>query len=272
MKTILMVSLLALMVGSIFAFAGAFAMAEDTTSKNLIDNSDLNQAEIAQSLSVIGPVGALLGYAEKTDGSDARHIRMWVGKVRTAQINSTILNEANAIREQYKDDKKTMNQKLKELAESIKGSKNSVDSYQGLLVIGRGKEHVTYRLLSKEIDNDSVSFYILPNNIPNNSSANDKKGFLVGLGKKLGLIKNSNIITSVDTNNLDSVGELTLDRTKFDSITLWKGSMSLDSGNYTGDWNMDLMSAKWIWWPNPGMHDSLAGQQDQGQPFAETGN
>ena len=101
MKNILMVSLLTLVVVSVFAFAGVFAIATDTTSAPLaglsVSNSDLNPAEMA-SISVIGPVGALLGYAEKTDGSDARHIRMWIGRVRIASVNSSVLDQATAIR------------------------------------------------------------------------------------------------------------------------------------------------------------------------------
>ncbi|MCX6742236.1 MAG: hypothetical protein NTX24_03630 [Candidatus Pacearchaeota archaeon] len=272
MKTILMVSLLTLMIVSIFA--GAFVLAEDVTDL-AVDNSDLNQAEIEQSLSVIGPVGALIGYAEKTDGSDARHIRMWIGKVRTTTFNASILEEAKNLKEQYKGDPAVLRQKLKELLQNYKPKSAEIDSYQGILVIGRGKEHVTYRLLEKnenDVNNGSISFYILPQNLADNSTANEKKGFFVGLGRKLGIIKTPKVITSTDTSNLDVVGELSLDRIKFDSITLWKGDMNLESGSYKGDWNMDLMSAKSLWWPNPGLHKKVAGQQTQGQPFAETDN
>ena len=174
--------------------------------------------------------------------------------------------------DQYKGNATVMRQKLRELAQSAKSSTNLTDSYEGILIVGRGKDHVTYMLLSNEVSNNSVSFDILPYAPLNNSTSTAKKGFFVGLGKKLGIIKAQNVITSADTSNSNVVGELSLDRTTFSSITLWKGDMNLGSGDYAGDWNMDLMSAKFFWWPNQGLNNRTVGQQDQGQPFAETSN
>ena len=242
----------------VFFLASFVAVIADEVSEN---NSALEsqEADVQQSLSVIKPISAIMGYAETEDGTDAQYIRMWIGKVRTIPLTSDIIQQAKDIRKQYKDDKETMKEKLTELAQSYKADVSETDSYQGLLVIGKGKDHETYRLLSKDISNESVSFYILEKNNVSVSSGSEGKGFFLGLGKKLGFVKKQTVVQA-DISNLNPIGEITLDKESFDSITLWKGSMEMDSGTYKGSWNLDTFSAGNLWWPRPWWGKTLNGQ------------
>lgn len=261
MKKLMLYSILLVLVLSIFATV--FVLAEES-------NAEPDESDIDKRLVVIRPFAALMGYAEKEDGTDARHIRLWIGKVKIFPLTQDIVNESKEIRRQYKDDKETMKEKLKELAQKYKEN-DTIDSYQGILVVGRGKEHVTYRVLSKEVSNETASFYILEKDVVSeNSTKTEKKGFFWGLGKRLGLVKEQVIINPEDTSNLNIIGEFSLNGEKFESIHLWKGSMILDEGIYEGSWNLDLMSAGFLWWPHPGLHKAFAsGQQKDKENLEE---
>ncbi len=251
-KTILASALL------VFLLVSFVSVVADEVSETT-DSLDAQETDVQQALSVIKPISAVIGYAEKEDGEDARHIRMWVGKVRTIPLTSDIVQQARDIREKYKDNPETMKEKLKELAQEYKTEASEIDSYQGILVIGKGQEHETYRLLSKEITDETVTFYILEKNVVS-ETAPQETGFFLGLGRKLGFVKKQ-VVVQADSSDLNILGEITLDKEQFDSITLWKGSMELDSGTYEGTWDMNLFSAGNLWWPKQWWPKGLTQQE-----------
>lgn len=264
MKSFLVISILAVLVLSIFS--SVFVLAED-------DESDDQEQDVDKSLVVLRPFTSLAGYAENENGEDARHIRLWIGKAKTFVLTQEIVDQVKEIREQYKDDPETMREKLKELAQEYKENSEN-DSYQGVLVIGKGKDHQMYGLVSKEVNNESATFYILEKKVVSENSTSvkpEKKGFFWGLGKRLGFIKNQVITEPVNEDNVNVIGEISIDSEKFETITLWKGTMELDSGNYEGSWDVDLMSASSLKWPNPGQHKAFAlGQQKDKNKFEES--
>jgi hypothetical protein len=236
----------------VFFLASFVSVIADELSE-VTDASDVQEADVQQSLNVIRPISALIGYVENEE--DAAHVRMWIGKVKTIPLSTEIMKQAREIRETYKDDLETMKEKLKELAQDYKKELSEIDSYQGLLVIGKGKDHETYRLLSKEVSNDTLTFYVLEKNVVS-ETAPQKKGFFYGLGKRLGFVKKQ-IVVQANTSDLNVLGEITLNKEAFDSITLWKGVLELDSGKYEGAWDVNVFSAGNIWWPKPWWGNSL---------------
>lgn len=72
-----------------------------------------------------------------------------------------------------------------------------------------------FKLVKKEISDNRVSFYVLPVN----------KGY----------------IGSEEAKNA-SIGTLTLNKKQYTHMVLWNGKLTLDSGNYVGDWSVSLAS------------------------------
>lgn len=149
------------------------------------------------------------GWAVKSDDSAAEYLRAsWVGGF----VAEVPLSEMKRIREEYKGDREKIAEELRKL----KTEKTWVST--GRLHVGLGRLIENFKLMKKEITGEKAVFYVLP------ISANLKE---------------------LDETSLHSrsVGTLELDKKKYPHLTLWSGSLSLSSGEYSGDWKVSISSA-----------------------------
>lgn len=152
------------------------------------------------------------GFIVKSDNTEAKRIAaLWVSG-RYVSVDPAKLK---SLREQYKGQPAKLAAEIARLA-----TDKVVAKAAGRLRVGFGAKGENFKLLKKEFTNTSVSFYVLP--------------------------INENIAALKDSADSDisakSLGTLTLDATKYPSLVLWKGTLTLTSGNFVGTWSVTATS------------------------------
>ena len=152
------------------------------------------------------------GFVVKSDNTEAKRIAaVWVSgryiSVEPAKLKS--------LREQYKGQPAKLAAEIAKLA-----TDKVVVKAAGRLRVGFGANGQNFKLLKKEFTNTSVSFYVFP--------------------------INENVAALKDSADSDisakSVGTMTLDATKYPSLVVWKGTLTLTSGNFAGTWSVTATS------------------------------
>ena len=152
------------------------------------------------------------GFVVKSDNTEAKRIAaVWVSgryiSVEPAKLKS--------LREQYKGQPAKLAAEIEKLA-----TDKVVVKAAGRLRVGFGANGQNFKLLKKEFTNTSVSFYVFP--------------------------INENVAALKDSADSDisakSVGTMTLDATKYPSLVVWKGTLTLTSGNFAGTWSVTATS------------------------------
>jgi len=239
MKTEVMSRVMPIVLIMLMIFTATFAVAQDieatatesaeTTAE--IEVSEVTNAteigEIASDVEALTPEALAPAAKQKYAGlarvtiaegwvvndarTDAQLIRaLWTSARYIAAEPSAVKN----ITKKYKGNASKIKEELGKLTEEI------VSVAAGKLSVGFGEKKEVYKLLKKEFTNTSVSFYVLQinTNISTLKNATDEE------------------ITAA------SVGELKADATKYPSLTLWKGTLKLESGNYKGTWDISAVS------------------------------
>lgn len=136
-------------------------------------------------------------------------------------------------------------QKIKELLQqkvSNVAPENGVVA--GLLIIGKGKDHETYRLIAKEITPEKATFDVYSLGAIK-VTAEMKRGLLIGIRRALGLAKpeeTTTVTEEVDTEQLKPIGTLEVTRNKYEHIEIDTGKLSLTETPYEGNWDVTAYS------------------------------
>ncbi len=152
------------------------------------------------------------GFVVKSDNTEAKRIAaLWVSSRYVSIDPATVKN----LRQQYKGQPAKLKEEITKLA-----TDKVVAKATGRLRVGFGKNGENFKLLKKEFTNTSVSFYVLPitQNLPELKDSSDEE-----ISAK-------------------AVGTLTLDATKYPSLTVWKGTLTLNSGTHAGTWSATATS------------------------------
>jgi hypothetical protein len=113
-----------------------------------------------------------------------------------------------------------------------------------LLVIGKGRNHETYRLAATEIDEDSAEFNVY-NMGALKLTRRTKQGFLLGLRRALGFVseeESTEIVEEVNEEEIEPIGTLNVERNKYDHIEIDYGTLDLEETTYEGEWDLTAYS------------------------------
>ena len=195
----------------------AFALAEEISDINeivqeTIVSGDLNAAtsESNQALAdsderVVQKSVTLADGWIVTSGLKGEFVKaFWISK-RYAEVNQA---ELQRIKEQHKSDRNKIKNEIKKSA-----LRNETKAF-GRLYIGSGSEMEKYKLVKREINENSSSFYI----VPINEQYSEEE-----LASR-------------------AVGRLDLNKEQYNHITLWSGVLAIRSGKYAGEWKADAAS------------------------------
>lgn len=223
-------------------FAASFALAQEESVQDIVGNTSsivddannlLNDTGTAiDDAKVLGSKSLTLaeGWAISNDNSKAEAITgLWLA----GNYLDVSADKVKEVRQQNKGDKAKIKEELQKL------SGNVVSFSTGNLELGQGKDKEKFKLVKKDMTNTSVSFYVLPVN---------EKRFL-----------NSSDAASA------AVGTLTLDKKQYPDLTLWTGSLVLNSGNNAGTWNVELASK------TKAVKSQEAGKGNQGESNKQEG-
>lgn len=233
--------IMALLVISVFAMA--FAIADD--SATIEDNIASTQA--ASITDVVGEQAAESEVASVSTDADAiapsaqaaTAKQRYAGVRRVSIANGFIVNEANTAAERIlgmwvsakyisadKDVVKNLTKtyknqtaKLREELAKLK-TENVVAVAAGKISVGASPNAERFKIAKKEFTNTSLSFYVLP------------------LAQNFSELKDA----TDETISSKSIGTLKLDATKYPHLTLWKGTLTLNSGAYAGTWSVTAFS------------------------------
>ncbi len=152
------------------------------------------------------------GFVVKSDNTEAKRIAaLWVSSKYVSVDPAKLKN----LREQYKGQPARLKAEIAKLA-----TDKVVAKAAGRLRVGFGATGANFKLLKKEFTNTSVSFYVLP------------------ITEDLAALKDA-----ADSEiSAKLVGTMTLDATKYPSLVLWKGTLTLTSGNFVGTWSVTATS------------------------------
>lgn len=152
------------------------------------------------------------GFVVKSDNTEARRISAFWVSSRYISIDPAAVKQ---LREQYKGQPAKLKEEIAKLA-----TDKVVAKAIGRLKVGFGNKGENFKLLKREFTNTSVSFYVLP------------------ITQDLPALKDS----SDEEISAKAVGTLVLEATKYPSLTLWKGTLTLNSGNNAGTWSVTATS------------------------------
>ncbi len=237
-------SIVALLVISTFAMALAFAddsvTIEDSIASETVTTStevtDIAQTpatdtalnEVSAEVDAVAPTTQALtaqqrylgvarvtvgdGFVVKSDNTEARRITaFWVSSRYISVDPATV----KSLREQYKGQPAKLKEEIAKLA-----TDKVVAKATGRLHVGLGNNRENFKLMKKEFTNTSVSFYVI--------------------------LINENIVALKDASDEEisakAVGTLVLDGTKYPSLTVWKGTLTLNSGKNAGTWSVTASS------------------------------
>ena len=213
------------------------ALAETTETNEEIEKN------IGKELVAYRPVKAGIGFIEKAD--DARHVRLVIAKALTVPIDESLIESIKEIKRNYTGVERK--EKIKELLREYFSTVEKKEGYKGILVIGKGKEHKTYKLVSKEITNESASFYITEITMKPVIAKPRRLGFFHRLRRFFFRVRARAEENEEETTNI--IGNLTVERHRYSSIEIWKGKLNLEETNYAGEWDFTAFSAGHFYWP-----------------------
>lgn len=216
MKTLSLFLISILTIG-IFAFPVLLAQEEATTSQELSDseNTDVTiQETLNESTTTSVPenfktglkIGTLgEGWMTNSDNTEASIFRtFWISK-KQIEIDP---QEVKEIREMYKNDSSKMKEELKKLSEGVN------ETSFGQILLGLGNKMEKYKIVQKEATENKIVFYIIPINSKYNAED----------------------ISSI------SVGTFEVEKNVYPSLVLWTGKLVLNSGDYSGSWDVSFAS------------------------------
>ncbi len=152
------------------------------------------------------------GFIVKSDNTEAKRISAFWISSRYISIDPIILKQ---LREQYKGQPAKLKQEIEKLA-----TDKVVVKATGRLRVGFGRNTEIFKLLKKEFNNESVSFYVLP------------------INENLAVLKDA---SDADI-SIKTIGTLTIDGTNYPTLTVWKGTLVSNSGRYSGTWDVTASS------------------------------
>lgn len=234
------ITLAMLMLVSVFAMA--FALADDSTtfedvvasetvetSEGVVETPIADQntvQEVASEVETVAPseqasvaqqryagIARLTvgdGYVIKSDSTAAEKLRGFWVSARYISVDPAKVKE---IRDLYKGQPAKIREELAKLA-----TDKVVLKATGRIAVGLGAGTEKFKILKKEFTNTSARFYVLP------------------ITEDLGALKDA---TDADI-SAKAVGELQMSATKYPHLTVWQGTLTLNSGNFAGTWTVSL--------------------------------
>ena len=152
------------------------------------------------------------GFAINSDKTKAERISaLWTSAKYISVEQSAVKN----IRNQYKGQQNKIKEEIAKLA-----TDKVVVRASGRLAIGFGNNKEKFKIMKKEFNNKSVSFYLFP------------------INTNLAELKN---LTDSDI-SAKSIGTLNLDATVYPDLTIWGGKIILTSKKYSGTWDVTAYS------------------------------
>lgn len=236
METKKLITSLSILAITVLLFSTA--LAETTETNEEIEKS------IGKELIAYKPVKAGIGFIEKAD--DARHVRLVIAKALTVPIDESLIENIKEIKKNYTGIERK--EKIKELLREYFSTVEKKEGYKGILVIGRGKEHKTYKLVSKEITNESASFYITEITMKPVIAKPRRLGFFHRLRRFFFRVR-ARAEETEGEETVNIIGNLTVERHRYSSIEIWKGKLNLEETNYAGEWDFTAFSAGHFYWP-----------------------
>lgn len=224
----------------------------------------------------VRPVTVWTGFIEKTDRSDAQLVRVVLsyaefGKLLDA-LDPLTIEEIKKI----KESQLSPEEKAKEIKELVKTRLPEVKgSIGGVLIIGMGAEHENYRLIAKEITDESASFYIARLEKATTVGAVPQPGLwerFVGGVKRAFRIAPAPAAPAVAAKaeiapEFELIGELELRRTKYAALEIMRGSLKLESTKYAGNWEFVAFTRQELPKLPPYSAEELSQQPKQPKPL-----
>lgn len=200
------------------ATSGTDVISEATTTNDLAIVADQTES-IAPTLKAtqqryagIARVTLGDGFAVNAGNTEAESVLAYWVSARYISVDPSIVKN---LTKQYKGQPEQLRAELAKLA-----TDKVVLKASGQLSIGFGNLKEKFKLLKKEFTNTSASFYVLP------------------INTNLAELRDA---TDEDI-NAKAVGILKLDAIVYPHLTLWKGTLTLNSGSYADTWTVTANS------------------------------
>ena len=152
------------------------------------------------------------GFVVKSDNSAAEKFGAFWVSVRYISVDATVVRN---LTKQYRGQPQKLREELAKLAVD-----DVVAISAGRIHIGHWFNGERYKILKKEFTNTSVSFYVFP------------------ITENLALLRNA---TDQELSS-KSIGTLTATAIKYPHLTVWQGTLTLNSGKFTGTWQVTASS------------------------------
>ena len=268
--SLLCVSFLALLLVSM-----PFSLAEETTEEVFIEELPIVgepgvEQEIAANvkLPAVKIASVWNGFVVNENNEEAEQLRVVFTRHRYSKLLSVIDQQTIAEIKSIKETETIEQAKIKireMLQEKVQAVESENGMIAGLMIVGKGANHETYRLVAKEITDESAEFDVYKLGAIK-VTTRAKKGFLLGVRKAFGLAtteETTEVIEEVDTTQLEPIGTLTVDRNKYEHIEIVYGSLVLEDSSYQGNWDVTAFSAYKL--PLYKKAEAQAGSQQGGQ-------
>ena len=233
--------IMALLVISVFAMV--FVLADDsmTVEDKIVSTEAVSVSEAVGEQATETDLAGISADADAIAPSAqaTAEKQKYAGVRRVSIANGFIINEANTAAERIlgmwvsaryitadkdivKELKKTYKNQSAKLREELAKLKTEsvVAVAAGKISVGASPNAERFKIVKKEFTNTSASFYVLP------------------IAQNLSELKDA----TDETISSKSAGTLKLDATKYPHLTIWKGSLTLNSGVYAGTWSVTAFS------------------------------
>ena len=234
----------------------SFALAEEITTQEasieempIAEEPELKkEIETNIKLPVVKVANVFNGFVIKEDGTEAEQLRIVLTRKRFSKLLSVIDEQIIAEIQSIKETE-TIEQAKIQIREMLQQKVEAVESEDGvvagLMIVGKGADHETYRLVAKEITEETAEFDVYKLGAIK-ITTRTKRGFLLGLRKTFGLAseeETTEVIEEVDTTQIEPIGTLSIERNKYDHIEIDYGSLVLEETQYEGNWDVTAYSA-----------------------------
>ncbi len=235
----------------------SFALAEEITTQEVsIEELPISSEEVELKkeietnikMPIVKVASVFNGFVISEDGTEAEQLRLVLTRQRFGKLLSVINDQTVAEIKSIKETE-TVEQAKIQIREMLQQKVEAVESEDGmvagLMIVGKGANHETYRLVAKEITEETAEFDVYKLGAIK-ITTRTKRGFLLGLRKAFGMVseeETTEVIEEVDTTQIEPIGTLSIERNKYDHIEIDYGSLVLEESQYEGNWDVTAYSA-----------------------------
>ena len=187
------------------------------------------------------------GFIVNENETEAEQIRVVLTRQRYGRffsvIDEQIIEEIKSIKET--ETPKEAKVKIKELIQQrVQNITQENGGVGGLLIIGKGKNHETYRLVAKEVTEETAEFDIYKLGAIK-LTTKPKLGLFIGIRRAFGLAKKeetTEVVEEINETEIEPIGSLSVERNSYEHIEIEYGTLELEETEYQGSWDVTAYS------------------------------